>query len=116
MLTTFEAFAARDGIEVLAWDARSSGTVEQTPEGLMFTSIVLELDMELSGNVDRVEATLEDAKQYCLVLNSLRVPVVVEAQVRLPNELQRKLPSELSAETQPFIPRQVERRDQRRAS
>jgi organic hydroperoxide reductase OsmC/OhrA len=116
MLTTFEAFAARDGIEVLAWDAKASGTVERTPEGLMFTSIVLELDMELSGNVDRVEATLEDAKQYCLVLNSLRIPVVIEAQVRLPNELQRKLPSELVPETRPFASRDaVDRRDQRRA-
>lgn len=116
MLTTFEAFAARDGIEVLAWDAKASGTVERTPEGLMFTSIVLELDMELSGNVDRVEATLEDAKQYCLVLNSLRIPVVIEAQVRLPNELQRKLPSELSAELRPFASDDtVDHRDQRRA-
>jgi organic hydroperoxide reductase OsmC/OhrA len=116
MLTTFEAFAARDGIEVFAWDARASGTVERTPEGLMFTSIVLELDMELSGKVERVEATLEDAKQYCLVLNSLRIPVVIEAQVRLPNELQRKLPSELSCEVQPFaFDEAVDRRDQRRA-
>jgi hypothetical protein len=50
----------------------------------MFTSIVLELDMELAGNVDHVDATLEDARQYCLVLNSLRVPVVIEAQIRTP--------------------------------
>ncbi len=85
MLTTFEAFAARDGITILSWDAKASGTVERTPEGLMFTSIVLELDMELTGNVDRVNATLEDARQYCLVLNSLRVPVVIEAQIRTPN-------------------------------
>ena len=77
MLTTFEAFAARDGIVVLSWDAKVNGTVEQTPEGRMFTSIVLELDMRLDGSIDRVEATLEDAKQYCLVLNSLRVPVVI---------------------------------------
>jgi organic hydroperoxide reductase OsmC/OhrA len=86
MLTTFEAFAARDGITIVSWAARAGGTVERTPEGLMFTSIVLELDMVLTGNVDRVEATLEDAKQYCLVLNSLRVPVVVEAQIRTPSD------------------------------
>jgi organic hydroperoxide reductase OsmC/OhrA len=84
MLTTFEAFAARDGIELLAWGARASGMVEQTPEGPMFTSIVLELDIEIAGNVDQFEATLEDAKRYCLVQNALRVPVVVETQVRTP--------------------------------
>lgn len=102
MLTTFEAFAARDGIGVLAWDAKVGGTVEQTPEGRMFTSIVLQLDMELTGNIERVEATLEDAKQYCLVLNSLRVPVVIEAELRTPNELQRRLPSELSKRVRPL--------------
>lgn len=87
MLTTFEAFAARDGILILSWDGRTSGTVERTPEGLMFTSIVLQLDMELAGNVERIDATLEDAKQYCLVLNSLRVPVVVEAEIRTANDI-----------------------------
>ncbi len=117
MLTTFEAFAVRDGIEVLSWGAKASGTVDQTPEGLMFTSIVLELDMELAGNLDRVEATLEDAKQYCLVLNSLRIPVVVEAQVRMPNELECRLPSELSMALPPFAPDEAvdHHRAQRRA-
>jgi len=92
MLTTFEAFAVRDGIEVLTWDARVGGTVDQTPEGLMFTSIVVQLDMELAGHVDRLEATLEDTRQYCLVLNSLRVPVVIETQVRTPEEPAQEIP------------------------
>jgi organic hydroperoxide reductase OsmC/OhrA len=84
MLTTFEAFAARDRIELLAWRATVNGTVEQTPEGPMFTSIVLDLDIEIAGNVDQFEATLEDAKRYCLVQNALRVPVVIETCVRTP--------------------------------
>jgi organic hydroperoxide reductase OsmC/OhrA len=82
MLTTFEAFAARDGIELQDWNATANGTVERTPEGLMFTSIVLSIEMDITGNIAKVEQTLEDAKQYCLVLNTLRVPVVVEAQIR----------------------------------
>lgn len=88
ILTTFEAFAARDGIEVLEWNANVNGTVERSPEGLMFTSIVLCLDIAISGNVEEVDKTIEDAKQYCLVLNSLRVPVVVETTVRTPNHQQ----------------------------
>lgn len=84
MLTTFEAFAARDGIELLEWRGRVHGTVEQTPEGPNFTSIVLELDIDITGNVDQFEDTLEDAKRYCLVQNALRVPVVVETTVRTP--------------------------------
>jgi organic hydroperoxide reductase OsmC/OhrA len=92
MLTTFEAFAARDRIGVLGWDAKVSGTVEQTPEGRMFTSIVLELDIELEGNLDRLETTLEDTKQCCLVLNSMRVPVVIETTVRTPDEIVDDVP------------------------
>ncbi|TMQ02646.1 MAG: OsmC family protein [Deltaproteobacteria bacterium] len=84
MLTTFEAFAARDGIDLVEWRAQVHGTVEQTPEGPMFTSIVLELDIEIAGNVEQFEATLEDAKRYCLVQNALRVPVVVEVELRTP--------------------------------
>lgn len=92
MLTTFEAFATRDGIELLRWDATVSGTVERTPEGLMFTSIVLGIDMEITGNVEKVETTLEDSKQYCLVLNSLRVPVVIETQIHTPDDDRTELP------------------------
>lgn len=92
MLTTFEAFAARDGIEVSQWNATVNGTVERTPEGLMFTSIVLGIDMTIGGRVDNVGKTLEDAKQYCLVLNSLRVPVVVETQISTADGTQIDVP------------------------
>lgn len=84
LLTTFEVFAARDGIELLAWRAEINGTVEETPEGLSFTSIVVELDVEIDGNTERFEDALEDARHCCLVQNALRVPVVVETQVRTP--------------------------------
>jgi len=84
LLDAFEALAVRDGIEVLAWTAKVEGLVEHAPDGLMFSSIVLSLELELAGQVARAEATLEEAKQACLVLNSLRVPVVIETRVRVP--------------------------------
>ena len=96
MLTTFEAFAARDGIEVLDWTATLDGTVERSPEGLMFSSIVLAIDMELTGNVASVEATLDDARQYCLILNSLRVPVVIEANIRTPRQPDLAAPARIA--------------------
>jgi organic hydroperoxide reductase OsmC/OhrA len=102
MLTTFEAFAARDGIELLAWRAQVHGTVEQTPEGPTFTSIVLELDIDIAGEVDRLEDTLEDAKRYCLVQNALRVPVVVETAIRTPCGPLRAAEDDL-----PLLPRLV---------
>jgi organic hydroperoxide reductase OsmC/OhrA len=109
LLTTFQAFATRDGIDIHAWNAKASGTVEPTPEGVAFTSIVLEIDMVITGNVDRVEDTLEDAKQYCLVLNSLRIPVVIETQLRTPDSTLDlyDLPAELPP---PCAPRMVAHR------
>jgi len=105
LLSTFQAFAARDGIDIHAWNAKASGIVEPTPEGLAFTSIVLEIDMEITGNVDRVEDTLEDAKQYCLVLNSLRIPVVIETQLRTPDAILDlyDLPAELPPPCNPHL-------------
>ncbi len=92
LLTTFEGIAPRAGIGVLAWSAKVTGTVEQTPEGKMFTSIVMELDMHLDGRIDRLDDALENAKQYCLVLNSMRVPVVIETEVHTRNEISGELP------------------------
>jgi organic hydroperoxide reductase OsmC/OhrA len=92
MLTTFEAFAAREGIEIVSWEAMVNGDVERTIDGLMFNSIVLSIDMEIEGNVDNVGVALEDTKQYCLVLNSLRVPVVIETQIRKTDGTQIELP------------------------
>lgn len=81
MLTTFEAFAARDGVEVSAFTAVASGEVERTADGLEFTSIVLSIDLTVGGNVGAVDRALEDAKAFCLILTSLKVPVMVETQV-----------------------------------
>ena len=81
LLATFEAIAARDGIQLLWWKATVSGEVERTSEGLQFTKILAAIDLQIDGNVDAVEATLEDTKNYALVTNALRVPVIVEANI-----------------------------------
>src|SRR5262249_61658881 len=51
MLTTFEAFAARDGIELLSWSARGHGHGEQTAGGPVVTSIVLEHALDIGVHV-----------------------------------------------------------------
>jgi len=86
MLTTFEAFCARDGVELIDWQAKMKGAVERSKNGLIFSSIVLCVDMEVGGNVEQAERTLEETKRYCLILNSLSVPVVVEANIRTPEK------------------------------
>src|SRR4051812_4894801 len=81
LLTTFEAVATRDGVELFAWDARCSGTVEKMPQGLRFTSFTIEIDIEV-GDVDRAQMSLETAKHHCLISNVLNTPVDVIATFR----------------------------------
>jgi organic hydroperoxide reductase OsmC/OhrA len=86
LLTTFEAFAARDGIDLLAFEGSVSSVVEKNSDGLAFAEFRVELDMEVS-DVERAQHTLDDARKHCLICNALRIPVDVVATIR-PAQLQ----------------------------
>ncbi len=81
LLTTFEAFAARDHVSVLACEMRVHGTVEKTARGLAFTKFVVEVDMEVD-DIARARATLETAQRHCLVSNALKIEPEVVASIR----------------------------------
>ena len=81
LLTTFEAFAARDRLDMSAWEARVGGMVDRTEAGLEFTKFQVEIEMEVS-DVERARATLDEAKHHCLIANALRAPVEVVARIR----------------------------------
>ena len=83
LLTTFEALAARDRVDLVSWEARVGGTVDRTDDGLRFTSFSVEIDMEV-GDVARAKATLDETKQHCLITSALRVPVTIDAKIRPP--------------------------------
>jgi organic hydroperoxide reductase OsmC/OhrA len=81
LLTTFEAFAARDKVDLLAWEAQVHATVAKTSSGLTLTKLLLEVDMEV-GDVAQARETLEVAKRHCLVSNALSVPVEIVPTIR----------------------------------
>jgi organic hydroperoxide reductase OsmC/OhrA len=83
VLTTFEAFAARARVDVLAWEARVGGMVDRNENGLRFTKFTVDIDMEVS-DVERARSVLEETKQHCLISNGLRAPVELEAKIRAP--------------------------------
>jgi len=83
LLTTFEAFAARDRIDLVSYEARVGGMVDQTETGLAFTKFQVEIDMEVS-DVARARTTLDEAQRHCLISNALRAPVVVDAKIHPP--------------------------------
>lgn len=83
LLTTFEALAARDRLDLVSWEARVGATVDRTERGVELVKVSVEVDMEV-GDVEQARATLEEAKQRCLIANALRVPVEVDAKIRPP--------------------------------
>jgi len=91
LLAAFDALAAVSRVDVFAWDAQTSATVERTSEGLAFTSITLEVAIEVS-DADRARVALDTAARHCLVANALRVPVDVNATFTV-SERARNLPA-----------------------
>lgn len=83
VLTTFEAFAARARVDLLAWEARVGGMVDRGEHGLMFTKFTVDIDMEVS-DVERARAVLDETTHHCLICNALATPVEVGAKIHTP--------------------------------
>jgi organic hydroperoxide reductase OsmC/OhrA len=85
VLTTFEALAARARVDLLAWEARVGGMVDvdKAENGLVFTKFTVDIDMEVS-DVERARAVLAETKHHCLISNTLRAPVAIEAKIHAP--------------------------------
>jgi organic hydroperoxide reductase OsmC/OhrA len=82
LFTTFEALAAKDGLEVLSWHDQITGVVDKTAAGLAFTSIKSTVELSVkAGDAQRANAVLAKAKRFCLVSNALRIPVELDARV-----------------------------------
>jgi organic hydroperoxide reductase OsmC/OhrA len=80
--TTFEAFAKRAALPVLAWTAHVDGTLDRTASGLAFTRIVAHVDVTVEPEVvERAHAIMERTKRSCIVSASLAVPVEVDARI-----------------------------------
>lgn len=76
LMTTFGAFAAKRKLDLRHYSSVVKGMLAKTPTGIMFTSIVIGVDL-IAAPERLVEAVrlLEDAKHYCIVANALKTPV-----------------------------------------
>jgi organic hydroperoxide reductase OsmC/OhrA len=83
LMTTYMALARKVGLEVASYRSEADGTLDKTKEGLVFTRVALRV--EIQAPLERLEEArklVETAKKYCIVSNSLKRPVEVEADVR----------------------------------
>lgn len=80
---TFDAVAGRARLPVFGYTSRVSGTLDKTPEGIVFTAIAISVDLVVGGaDTGRAEALLHKAKEHCIVANSLKTPVQLTVSVK----------------------------------
>jgi organic hydroperoxide reductase OsmC/OhrA len=82
LMTTFQALAKRAELDVHAYSARVDGVLDKTHEGLLFTSITHHVKIAVGpGQIAKGQEVIASAKKHCIVSNSLKTPVTVEADV-----------------------------------
>lgn len=81
--TTFEAYARHDGLEVAAWRGTGSGILDKGPNGPVFTSITLAVEITVApADIERARRILDTAEKHCIITNALRVAVTLQADIR----------------------------------
>jgi organic hydroperoxide reductase OsmC/OhrA len=82
LFATFEAFAVRDKIAVVAWTSNVTGVLDKTEHGLRFTSFTVAVEITVDRvDVARAQQALDLAKKSCIVSNALAVPVTIDAHI-----------------------------------
>ena len=80
LMTTFMSVAARSKLPVAGYRCAVEGILDKTAEGLVFTSIILRANLRVAAaDKERAQTLLQTAKKYCIVTNSLKTPVALEA-------------------------------------
>lgn len=80
--TTFQALAARRGVDVREISCRASATVEKTASGLQITAIRLAVDLEVrESSLHAAQNLVGETERRCLISRALSVPVSVQAVV-----------------------------------
>ena len=82
--TTFEAYARHDGLEVHDWSGTGTAVLEKGSPIPAFSAITLQVEVAVApADEQRTRNLLESAEKRCIVSNALKVPVVLEATIRV---------------------------------
>jgi organic hydroperoxide reductase OsmC/OhrA len=82
LMTTYMVLARKVGLEIMAYRSTAEGVLEKTREGIVFTRIGLQVSiLAPSSRLEEARKLVETAQKYCIVSNSLKRPVEVEATV-----------------------------------
>lgn len=83
LMSTFLIVAARSQLEVGGYESRAEGTLDKTAEGFVFTRILLRVTVTAAAaQGEKALRLLGTAHRHCIVSNSLKKPIEVEAELR----------------------------------
>ncbi len=81
-MTTLESLAKRQNITIQNFKAQIKGLLDKTKDGLVFTSIDLSVDVQTNPEqVESLKSLMPTAEKYCIISNTLRVPVTLSFKV-----------------------------------
>jgi peroxiredoxin-like protein len=83
LMTTFLAIAENSKLSFSAYTSEAEGTVTKTEEGYRVTEIRIRAKVTIADETkqDRTRRLLEKAEQHCLISNSMKTAVHLEAEV-----------------------------------
>lgn len=83
LMTTFLAIAENSKLEFRAYRSEAEGTLEKTDAGFVITRIVLRPTIVVGEEaaVDRAKRIIEKAEKHCLISNSMKSEVHLQATV-----------------------------------
>ncbi|HEX2835070.1 MAG TPA: OsmC family protein [Thermoanaerobaculia bacterium] len=84
LLLTFTDLAEKQGLRISSYCSEAEATVEWVDESFRFTSLLLRpaITVRTEADVALAQELLDRAHATCLVANSLRTAVTVEANIR----------------------------------
>ena len=84
VMMTFLAMAERAGLAFTSYESAAEGKLELVEGKLQFTAVTLKPTITLPANADAVKAKelIEKAETNCLVSNSIKAKVSLEATIR----------------------------------
>ena len=83
LMTTFLAIAANSKVEFKEYTSTAEGVLEKTEGGFQMTEILLKprVVVDTAEVADKVKRLLEKAEKHCLISNSMKTRVRLEAEV-----------------------------------
>jgi peroxiredoxin-like protein len=81
LMTTFLSFAERAGLSFTAFESEAEGLLELVEGKFAFTSIVLKprITLKPGEDVGKAKGLIEKAEANCLISNSMKAKVTLEA-------------------------------------